>query len=170
MEVLRYRSSDGHVDVRITTGSIRSSWYRFNARIDGGASNYCDYKSTKPGLLYLTDFRTFDDEPRLLNEENQTEWKELPPVMYETCPYGVNIRFHNIEGKPFIVHKMNEVADLFSYSNTDKHNGFLIGSLDFLNEPGDFALSYSYKPLGGVQQTDTLSFTVVSPKLDTKNR
>ena len=72
MEVLRYRSSDGHVDVRITTGSIRSSWYRFNARIDGGASNYCDYKSTKPGLLYLTDFRTFDDEPRLLNEENQT--------------------------------------------------------------------------------------------------
>ena len=169
MEVLRYKSSDGHVDVRITTGSIRSSWYRFNARIDGGASNYCDYKSTKPGLLYLTDFRTFDDEPRLLNEENQTEWKELPPVMYETCPYGVNIRFHNIEGKPFIVHKMNEVTDLFSYSNTDKHNGFLIGSLDFLNEPGDFALSYSYKPLGGVQQTDTLSFTVVSPKLDTKN-
>ena len=169
MEVLRYKSSDGHVEIRITTGSIRSSWNRFKGRIDNGASNYCDYKATKPGLLFLTNFRTFDDEPKLLSDEFQTEWKELPPIMYETCPYGVNIRFHNIEGKPFVVHKMNEVTDLFSYSNTDKHNGFLIGSLDFLNEPGDFALSYSYKPLGGVQQTDTLSFTVVSPKLDTKN-
>ena len=169
MEVLRYKSSDGHVEIKITTGNIRSSWNRFNGRIDSGASIYCDYKATKPGWLYLTNFKTFDDEPKKLNEEAQKEWNELPPVMYETCPYGINIRFHNIEGKPYIVHKLKEVTDLFSYSNTDNHNGFLIGSLDFLNEPGNFALSYSYKPIGGIQQTDTLSFTVVSPKLDTKN-
>ena len=169
MEVLRYKSLDGHVEIKITTGNIRNSWNRFNGRIDSGASIYCDYKATKPGWLYLTNFKTFDDEPKKLNEEVLNEWKELPPVMYETCSYGVNIRFHNIEGKPYIVHKMKEVTDLFSYSNTDTHNGFLIGSLDFLNEPGNFALSYSYKPLGGTQQTDTLYFTVVSPKLDTKN-
>ena len=69
MEVLRYKSSDGHVDVRITTGSIRSSWYRFNARIDGGASNYCDYKSTKPGLLknYYVEHKMADELEELFD-------------------------------------------------------------------------------------------------------
>ncbi len=169
MEVLRYRSADGHVEIKITTNNIRMPWNRFKHRIGGGAAAYCSYRATREGTLYLTDMNSFDEQPRRIGEAPATRWDEQAPVMYETCPYGVNIRFSGIEGVPFVVHKMKEVTDLFSYSATDKGNGFLIGSLDFLNEPGDFALAYSYKPIDGVQRTDTLSFTVVSPKLDTKS-
>ena len=161
MEVLRYRSADGHVEIKITTNNIRMPWNRFKHRIGGGAAAYCSYRATREGTLYLTDMNSFDEQPRRIGEAPATRWDEQAPVMYETCPYGVNIRFSGIEGVPFVVHKMKEVTDLFSYSATDKGNGFLIGSLDFLNEPGDFALAYSYKPIDGAQRTDTLSFTVV---------
>ena len=100
MEVLRYRSADGHVEIKITTNNIRMPWNRFKHRIGGGAAAYCSYRATREGTLYLTDMNSFDEQPRRIGEAPATRWDEQAPVMYETCPYGVNIRFSGIEACP----------------------------------------------------------------------
>lgn len=166
MEVLRFTNE--HYEIRVNTASIQSSWRRFKSRIvEDNPLEYCTYKSTCEGKLWLTDFITFRDSPMPIG--NGHEWSAQPPVFYETCVYGVSILFHNIEGTPRIVHKLKEVSNLFTSFNLAEGKVLLSGNLDFMNEPGYFALSFSYKPKGGQSRTDTFTFPVVSPKLDTKN-
>ena len=170
MDVLRFVSSDKHVEIKIATSDIRRPWQRFLGRVSrGSAYSYCDYLSTQEGTLTLADVNNFspelDDERSMIGKE----WRGQVPVMYETCDYGFSIRFSDIEDTPVFVHKMKEVADRFSYTKIDAHNGFLVGAIDFVNEPGNFALSYRYKPQGGAWHTETLTLPVVSPKLDVKN-
>ena len=170
MDVLYFKSSDSHVQIKIATNDIRHPWHRFLGRVKRGtAFTYCDYKSTQEGWLNLVDFDNFAPE---LDEERAiqgVEWKNLPPVMYETCDYGISIRFCGIEGTPILVHKLKDVSEKFSYSKIDSHNGFLVGALNFVNEPGIFALSYRYKPIDKNWRTETLYLPIVSPKLDVKN-
>ena len=166
MEVLRFTNE--HLEVKVSTASIRGAWQRFKTRIVAEEPlEYCSYESTCEGELYLTDFDTFADAPRSVGVG--CEWAKQPPVFYETCVYGVSILFHDIEGAPRIVHKLKEVSSLFSSFALADGSVLLSGNLDFLNEPGNFALSFNYKPKGGEWRTDTLTFPVVSPKLDTKN-
>lgn len=170
MDVLRFVSNDKHVEIKIATSDIRRPWQRFLGRVSrGSAYTYCDYVATQEGTLTLADVDNFapelDDERAMEGKE----WKEQVPVMYETCDYGISIRFSNIDDTPVFVHKMKDVSDRFSYTKIDVHNGFLVGAINFVNEPGNFALSYRYKPHGGTWCTETLILPVVSPKLDVKN-
>ena len=166
MEVLRFTNE--YLEVKVSTASIRGAWKRFRTRIVAeNPLEYCSYESTCDGTLYLTNFSTFSDIPESVGWGR--EWAKQPPVFYETCVYGVSILFHNIEGTPRIVHKLKEVSTLFTSFALADGKVLLSGNLDFLNEPGDFSLTFSYKPKGEEWRTDTLSFPVVSPKLDTKN-
>lgn len=168
MEVLRYKSDDGIVEIKIATASIVNSWQRFKSRLADRADTYCDYSASRSGWLWLADVNCSNDSAVIVREKVSTEWQSLPPVMYETNVYSFTLRFEGIEGKPSIVHPNREVVERFNWFEAGKNGALLTGSLDFLNEPGVFPLRFRYKPVGASERSDTLTFPVVSPKLDTK--
>ncbi len=168
MEVLKFISDNG-IDIRATTAvDINRLWFRFRARVGSyeTAMGYCDYHSTLTGKLELAMPDQYNTQR--VGEEGASEWKELPPVFYETAAYNFTIRFRNLEGKPKIVHRMKEVSDLFTGIEIGADEWLLAGQIDFQNEPGTFALTFSYQPKGERERSDTLTFRVVSPKLDVR--
>lgn len=166
MEVLRFTNE--HFEIKVSTVNIYNSWRRFKTRIVAeNPLEYATYETTCEGELSLTDFTNFQDSPKLIGLGQS--WCKLPPVFYETCVYGFTILFKNVEGTPRIVHKMKEVCNLFTSLKLAGGQILLSGNIDFLNEPGNFELSFSYKPIGKEWCTESLTFPVVSPKLDTKN-
>jgi hypothetical protein len=168
MEILRFASTDGIVEIKANTGAdMARNWLRFKSRIgsDDAARTYCAYTSSIRGTLALCD--TSGNALHTASEDSTT-WTGLPPVFYETALYNVNIFFKGISGKPSIIHKMKEVCDLFSVIEMGNGNYLLSAPLSFLNEPGIFELSFKYTPIKSAQRVDTFSFRVVSPKLDTK--
>ena len=167
MEVLSFKSRNVEISAN-TAADMANCWQRFRARVGEKADTYCDYRSTLPGNLALT---SYADGLRLLpvGAPDCHEWKNLPPVFYETATYNVSIYFTDIEGAPCVLHKLKEVTGLFSAIKVGDHKWLLSAPLSFLNEPGIFELTFRYKPAGAVERTDTFTFRVVSPKLDTKD-
>lgn len=169
MKILHFISTDGIVEIQaVTAANMNSLWQRFSCRVERDkACTYCDYKSTLPGKLWL-ELPIETDE---ILAEVSTEWDELPPVFYETTAYNFTLRFSGLAEEPKIIHKLKEVTDLFTIVDADKDKGDYIvtAPLSFLNEPGIFNLTYRYTPKSQSTKTDTLSFRVVSPKLDTKD-
>ena len=171
MDVLSFSSSDGTVIIQVSTAAnLQRLWMRFSARVGGEelGNNYCDYKSSLSGRLKLAVPR-HDFSLSLLNEDEQKQWLEEPPVFYETAKYNVSIRISGIDVEPHIVHSVKEITDAFSAIKLTEHEWMLTGTLDLINEPGVFELAYRYKPSGQHERTETFSFRVVSPKLDAKN-
>ena len=169
MEVFRFISTDKNIEIKAATVANQSNlWTRFISRVGiDSAYRYCDYASSISGILKLNvEYRENDDS----NEEKKN-WIGLPPVFYETATYNFTIRFKGIETAPQVVHKLKEVTELFTLVDVDAEKGdyILTVPLNFLNEPGVFNLSFRYKPKDSVERTDTISFRVVSPKLDTKD-
>ena len=168
MEVLSFKSANIEITAN-TVADMANCWERFRARAGEKANAYCDYRSTIPGVLSLAMPRGYKLQP--VGSPDLREWKELPPVFYETSTYNVSIVLANIEAAPSVLHKMKDVTELFSVIPLDekKHKWLLSAPLSFVNEPGIFELTYKYKPCGKPERTDTFSFRVVSPKLDTKD-
>lgn len=172
MDVLRYISESGDVEVKFSTASIIGSWKRFQSRIDditteeNEALTYCDYHTSQSGELWLADFTSLSDN--LTKIGDGSEWKNLPPVLYETCTYNVNIYFRGVERPPRVSHKLKEITDLFTAIPIGDNDYILTAPLSFVNEPGEFRLAYTYKPIGKNECNEWLTATVVSPKLDTK--
>lgn len=170
MEVFNFISSDNIVEVKAVTAADQNRlWTRFVSRVSADkAQIYCDYAATLHGELKL-----------LLPQGNsltsigvdETSFNELPPVFYETATYNFTIRFRGLASKPQIVHKLQEVSELFTVVDADSERGdyIITAPLNFLNEPGIFNLTFRYTPLGKTTKTDSIAFRVVSPKLDTKD-
>ncbi len=156
MEVLVYKCDDYNVTVK--TRDVVSPWKRFCNRVSEAAT-YCDYATTHDNSeLWL-----FDGNG-LKYEGEGKEWQELPPVMFETETYHFFVEFKcSLIGVPVINHPKREIVECFDY-----HKDMLTGSINFLNNPGTFVLSFSYVKGDGSHITDALTFEVVSPKLDTK--
>ena len=169
MRVLWFISDDKQVEIQLSTASISTSWKRFKGRVEDAAYTYCDYTSSLIGMLNIAsaDGSTECVEPK--EEELKSEWLSYWPVVYETRSYNVIIKFKNIEGIPCVVHPIREIADQFAYVELANGESILTGKLDFLNEPGEFPLTFKYRPLGGNERTEVFKFRVVSPKLDAKN-
>lgn len=171
MEVLRYKSEDGVVEIKVATSSITSSWQRFSSRLGDKSLTYCDYKSSRLGWLFLSDVNNQEESPVLIGNSNEpsSEWLLQPPVFFETNIYSFTLRFNGIEEKPTIIHTNRNIEDQFNwFADQSQCGGILTGSIDFLNEPGIFPLRFRYKPINQHERTDTLEFRIVSPKLDVK--
>ena len=170
MEVFNFISSDNAVEIKAVTAADQNRlWTRFVSRVSHDkAQTYCDYAATLPGELKL-----------LLPQGNsltsigvdEKSFKELPPVFYETATYNFTIRFRGLASEPQIVHKLQEVSELFTIVDADSERGdyIITAPLNFLNEPGIFNLTFRYTPQGKATRTDSIAFRVVSPKLDTKD-
>lgn len=172
MEVLCFRSDDGKVMIGATTAAnMETNWWRFKSRVNDAAhpdaaSSYCDYRSSIPGSLRL--MLPGYEILKPIGEDSTKEWNGLPPVFYETALYNVSIKFEELEEEPVVLHKMKEVTQFFMPIDLKDGSWMLSAPLSFLNEPGIFNLTFRYTPKGGATRTDTFSFRVVSPKLDTK--
>ena len=166
MEVLSFKSANVEITAN-TAADMANCWRRFRARVGEQASTYCDYRSTLPGALRLAISPSFGLHD--VGEPDAKEWTNEPPVFYETATYNVSIYLTDVEAAPSILHKMKEVTELFSVIKVGEHKWLMSAPLSFVNEPGIFELKYKYKPCGKPERTDTLSFRVVSPKLDTKD-
>ena len=167
MEVFSFKSANIEITAN-TAADMANCWRRFRARVGDKAESYCDYRSTIPGSLELA-------LPRNGYSLTQTgdadcrEWKNLPPVFYETAIYNISIYLTDVEASPCVLHKLKEVTELFSVIPVGNHTWLLSAPLSFVNEPGIFELTFKYKPCDKPERTDTFSFRVVSPKLDTKD-
>jgi hypothetical protein len=169
MNVLHFISADSQVEITATTAAdMTANWVRFKSRVNPEkAFSYCDYRSTIQGSLQL--LLPTESKLSLVGEPDTNTWLELPPVFYETAVYNVSIRLNGIEKEPVILHKLKEVAELFTLVKLNENDWLLTAPLSFLNEPGIFELTFKYKPTDKPERTDTFSFRVVSPKLDTKD-
>ena len=174
-EVLRYIHSDYEVIVR--TQDISYSWQRFSGRINYSRRNnqeidapekYCRYTAKDECKLRL--YSPMTTEVTLLDENK--EWGELWPVVFETCKYQIRIIFHDVDkdSEPKICHARKDVEESFFNDEEQVHREekSLTGDVEFLNEPGVFKLEFSYQKNGVLRDT-FVTFDVVSPKLDTKN-
>lgn len=167
MEVLSFKSANVEITAN-TAADMVNCWRRFRARVGDKADIYCDYRSTLPGNLELT---LYSDRFALhsVGESDSREWVNQVPVFYETATYNVSIYFTNVDAAPRVLHKLKEVTDLFSAIKVGENKWLLSAPLSFVNEPGIFELTFRYKPNDGAERTDTFTFRVVSPKLDTKD-
>lgn len=174
-EVLRYIHSDYEIIVR--TQDISYSWLRFKGRINYARRNsteidapekYCRYTAKDECKLRL--YSPMTTEVTLLDENK--EWGELWPVVFETCKYQIRIIFHDVDkdSEPKICHARKDVEESFFNDEEQVHREekSLTGDVEFLNEPGVFKLEFSYQKNGVLRDT-FVTFDVVSPKLDTKN-
>ena len=169
MDVLSYKSTDGLVAITASTAAnMANCWRRFSVRVDEKATTYCNYRSTIAGRLSIA-LPSLHHSLEEVGEGESTQWSEIPPVFYETAVYNISIYLSGIESEPCVIHKLKEVAELFTAINVGESKWVLTAPLSFLNEPGIFNLSFKYKPIGQAERTDTFAFRVVSPKLDTKD-
>lgn len=167
MEVLSFKSTNVEITAN-TAADMTTCWRRFRARVGEKSETYCDYRSSLVGSFELAlPQNGFALLP--VAEFDCQEWKNQPPVFYETAVYNISIYFTAVESAPCVLHKLKEVTELFSVIPVGIHKWLLSAPLSFLNEPGIFELSFKYKPCEKPERTDTFSFRVVSPKLDTKD-
>ncbi len=164
MEVLRLVTE--FYTLTVQSSNPQRSWLRFKSRMFDKANTYCDYTSSTLGELSLSDFKT--EVATLVDATQLQTWQHKHPVFFETNSYNFAIDFHKIIGKPTIMHPNKAVADLFSFFPSN-NGGILTGSINFLNEPGKFTLSFNYDTQIQKNRIDHFSFDVVSPKLDTKD-
>jgi hypothetical protein len=150
----------------VQSSNPQRSWKRFESRLGDKANTYCEYTSSIPGALSLSDFKS--EVATLVDSTELQKWEKKHPVFFETNSYNFAIEFHKIIGKPTIMHPNKAVADLFSFFPSND-GGILTGSINFLNEPGKFTLSFTYDTPTQKNRIDHFSFDVVSPKLDTKD-
>ncbi len=167
MEVLSFKSANVEISAN-TAADMAKCWQRFRGRAGDKAEAYCDYRSTLRGSLALALPRN-GYALSLTGDADCLEWKNLPPVFYETALYNISIYLSDVETRPCVLHKLKEVTELFSVIPIGKHRWLMSAPLSFVNEPGIFELTFKYKPCGKPERTDTFSFRVVSPKLDTKD-
>lgn len=168
MEVLSFISSDENIRITATTAAdMSANWKRFRSRVSNGtAETYCDYRSTIPGTLRLN-LPKRNDLTEIGNSHTKV-WLNQPPVFYETSVYNITIEINGISEPPVVLHKLKEVTELFTCIKLAENHWLLTAPLSFINEPGIFNLTFSYHPINKAPRTDTFTFRVVSPKLDTK--
>lgn len=160
----------------VSTASIIDAWDRFKCRVDSRAMTYCDYKSSRDGelQLYCINERKSGLVP-FAPSDGANEWHGKQPVLFETCEYQFAVEFGKLEDsdnerkRPKIRHRLKAVCDSFKFYRSGKHSGILVGTIDFMNSPGNFSFQFEYTDINGIHHDDHLDFYVASPKLDTKN-
>ena len=175
MDVLIFECAD--YKITVSAASIEYAWDRFERRVKDDAQTYCDYASNKNGTLYLCNQKGDGKSLLPLNdiEVERSEWKQLWPVLFETCEYQFAVEFNDLwdvsdaKRLPRVRHQLKGVGENFKFYPNGEHKGLLVGSIDFLNSPGKFAFAFEYR--NGKEEIcqGKLEMYVASPKLDTKN-
>lgn len=176
MDVLRLSTSN--YTLTISTANIDYAWTRFCRRVSN-AINYCNYQSSRMGTLAI--YYPYGEQSSLrnVNKDEQIEWTNLHPILFETNEYQFAVEFNDIYNTkiarmlPKVRHQMKSVGESFKFypitKDDGKFGGILVGTINFINSPGKFNFSFEYYLNDGSLIKDKLEMYVASPKLDTKN-
>ena len=162
MKVLDYTYKDLY-QIQVQTQDISKSWEKFKVRATC-PERYCKYSANTKGTLSV-----YNCNDKVLQEIPVDDWSNSIPVFYETCEYSFAISFTDIlpGTVPAIIHENSTIESLFNVIQT-KDEYILTGNINFLNQPGRFSLRFGFTSNDGIRHDESLSFDVVSPKLNTK--
>ena len=164
MELLQYKYKDAY-EIQVSSTDITASWNKFKVRARKlPPDEYCSYEMQSGGTLEL--YNVEEKKLEIVDEEN---WGHTRPVFFEDHKYTISLTFFDAQDEPKIIHPNKEVEAMF---NAVKISGgaYLVNSnIDFLNQPGHFALEFSYRNILNHNIRHKIEFDVLSPKLDTKH-
>ena len=163
MELLRYDYGDSYT-IQASSTDIAASWRKFKVRARKlPPEMYCDYAMASGGEL-----RIYDADTCRLEEVDEEAWHNARPVFFEDHKYNITLTFYDAIEEPRIIHPNKDVEAMFSSVHTSRGEYILNSNIDFLNQPGHFALQFEYRNAEG-KHTHKIEFDVLSPKLDTKD-
>ena len=164
MELLQYKYHDDYV-IQASSTDIGLSWRKFKVRAKQlPPARYCNYVMASGGTL-----RAYNADSKAMEEVAEADWHEARPVFFEDHKYNLTLTFFNAVEEPRIIHPNKEVEAMFNTVQTASGEYVISSSLDFLNQPGHFALEFAYKNTANEHIQHKIEFDVLSPKLDTKH-
>ena len=164
MELLQYKYQESYT-IQASSTDIGLSWQKFKVRAKQlPPEQYCNYVMANGGEL-----RVYNADKETLENVAETDWMQARPVFFEDHKYNLTLTFFDAVEYPNILHPNKEVEALFNKVKNSSGEYIVSGSLDFLNQPGHFALEFAYKNKGGEHIQHKIEFDVLSPKLDTKH-
>lgn len=163
MELLRYDYGNSYT-IQASSTDIAASWRKFKVRARKlPPEMYCDYVMASGGEL-----RVYDADTCQLVEVDEETWHNARPVFFEDHKYNLTLTFYEAIEEPRIIHPNKDVEAMFSSVHTSRGEYILNSNIDFLNQPGHFALQFEYRTAEG-KHMHKVEFDVLSPKLDTKD-
>ena len=163
MELLRYDYGNSYT-IQASSTDIAASWRKFKVRARKlPPEMYCDYAMASGG-----EFRIYDADTCRLEEVEEESWHNARPVFFEDHKYNITLTFYDATEEPRIIHPNKDVEAMFSSVHTSRGEYILNSNIDFLNQPGHFALQFEYRTAEG-KHIHKVEFDVLSPKLDTKD-
>ncbi len=163
MELLRYDYGDSYT-IQASSTDIAASWKKFKVRARKlPPEEYCDYAMASGGKL-----RIYNADTSQLEEVEEESWHNARPVFFEDHKYNLTLTFYDATEEPRVIHPNKDVEAMFSSVHTSRGEYILNSNIDFLNQPGHFALKFEYHNAEG-KHIHKVEFDVLSPKLDTKD-
>lgn len=164
MELLQYKYHNAYV-IQANSTDIGLSWRKFKVRAKQlPPERYCNYVMASGGTL-----RVYNADSKKMDDVAEADWHEARPVFFEDHKYNLTLTFFDAVEEPRIIHPNKEVEAMFNTVQTASGEYVVSSSLDFLNQPGHFALEFAYKNTANEHIQHRIEFDVLSPKLDTKH-
>lgn len=164
MELLQYTYKDAYT-VQVSSTDIDLSWRKFKVRARKlPPEQYCSYGMHTGGVL-----KVWNCDDRKFDSVDESQWGNARPVFFEDHKYTLSITFLDAEDEPKIIHPNKEVESMFNCVRISTGAYVVNSNIDFLNQPGHFALEFSYKNKVNKHIQHKIEFDVLSPKLDTKH-
>lgn len=164
MELLQYKYHNAYV-IQASSTDIGLSWRKFKVRAKQlPPERYCNYVMASGGTL-----KVYNADSNAMEEVAEADWHEARPVFFEDHKYNLTLTFFDAAEEPRIIHPNKEVEAMFNTVQTASGEYVISSSLDFLNQPGHFALEFAYKNTANEHIQHKIEFDVLSPKLDTKH-
>lgn len=164
MELLQYKYKDAYT-FQVSSTDIETSWRKFRVRARQlPPEHYCSYGMHEEGVL-----KVWNADTHRLEEVEKTEWASARPVFFEDHKYTLSLTFFDAQEEPRIIHPNKDVEQMFNCVHLASGEYLINSNIDFLNQPGHFALEFAYKNVAGKPIRHKVEFDVLSPKLDTKH-
>ena len=164
MELLQYKYHDAYI-IQASSKDIGLSWRKFKVRAKQlPPEQYCNYVMANGGVLNV-----FNVDNQSMEEIGEDDWHHARPVFFEDHKYNLTLTFFDAADEPRIIHPNKEVEAMFNTVHAASGEYIINSGLDFLNQPGHFALGFAYKNKQGNHIQHKIEFDVLSPKLDTKH-
>ena len=164
MELLQYKHHNAYV-IQASSTDIGMSWRKFKVRAKRlPPERYCNYVLKSGGTL-----KVYNADSKVMDDVAEADWHEARPVFFEDHKYNLTLTFFDAAEEPRIIHPNKEVEAMFNTVQTASGEYVVSSSLDFLNQPGHFALEFAYKNTANEHIQHKIEFDVLSPKLDTKH-
>ena len=166
MELLRYTYKEAYT-IQASSTDIGKSWNKFKVRgnkNDLSPTKYCSYSMMNGGYLEI-----YNADSQTMEIVEETDWSNARPVFFEDHKYTLTITVFDAIDEPKVIHPNKEVEAMFSSVQTRSGEYIVSSNLDFLNQPGHFALEFEYLNQAHQLTKAKIEFDVLSPKLDTKH-